>query len=76
MKRSSTANPFSLMMEPERVLDAMSRSEQLRALRRHELHPLDKPLIPYACDAAASRQAFDALIDAQAPDALDDYLLN
>lgn len=70
------ANPFSLMMEPERVLDAMAHSAQLRALRRHQLHPLDKPLIPYTSAALASRSAYDAMIDAQAPDALDDYLLN
>ncbi len=41
-------NPFSLMMEPELVLQAMERSPSLRALRRHQLRPLDKPLIPYA----------------------------
>jgi len=70
------ANPFSLMMEPERVLDAMAHSSQLRALRRHKLHPLDKPLIPYTSEALASRAAYDAMVDAQAPDALDDYLLN
>jgi len=70
------ANPFSLMMEPERVLDAMAHSSQLRALRRHKLHPLDKPLIPYTSEALASQAAYDAMVDAQAPDALDDYLLN
>ena len=41
-------NPFSLMMEPELVLQAMERSKSLRSLRRHQLRPLDKPLIPYA----------------------------
>lgn len=41
-------NPFSLMMEPELVLQAMERSQSLRSLRRHQLRPLDKPLIPYA----------------------------
>jgi hypothetical protein len=41
-------NPFSLMMEPELVLQAMERSTTLRQLRRHQLRPLDKPLIPYA----------------------------
>lgn len=70
-------NPFSLMMEPERVLLTMERSQQLRGLRRHKLRPLDKPLIPYTSEALASRAAFDAAIDAQALDAgLDDYLLN
>ena len=46
-------NPFSLMMEPETVLQAMERSTSLRSLRRHQLRPLDKPLIPYAVDPAA-----------------------
>lgn len=69
-------NPFSLMMEPERVLQTMERSQQLRGLRRHKLRPLDKPLIPYTSEALASRAAFDALVDAQALDAMDDYLLN
>ena len=41
-------NPFSLMMEPEAVIKAMERSTALRGLRRHKLHPLDKPLIPYS----------------------------
>ena len=41
-------NPFSLMMEPESVLQAMERSQSLRGLRRRQLRPLDKPLIPYA----------------------------
>ena len=43
-------NPFSLMMEPELVLQAMERSKSLRSLRRHQLRPLDKPLIPYAVE--------------------------
>ena len=58
-------NPFSLMMEPERVLQTMERSLQLRGLRRHKLRPLDKPLIPYTQEALASRAAFDEAIDAQ-----------
>lgn len=45
-------NPFSLLMEPERVLQAMERSIELRKLRRHRLHPLDKPLIPLAAPAS------------------------
>ena len=48
MRTSSLAlNPFSLMMEPEAVLQAMERSVSLRRLRRREMHPLDKPVIPY-----------------------------
>ncbi len=72
-----TLNPFSLMMNPERVLQTMERSQQLRGLRRHKLRPLDKPLIPYTSEALASRAAFDAAIDAQAlDDEADGYLLN
>jgi hypothetical protein len=70
-------NPFSLMMEPELVLQTMERSQQLRSLRRHKLRPLDKPLIPYTKEALASQAAFDAAIDAEDLEAQDnDYLLN
>lgn len=69
-------NPFSLMMEPERVLHTMEHSQQLRSLRRHKLRPLDKPLIPYTSAALASRAAYDEAIDAQGFDEMDDYLLN
>ena len=70
-------NPFSLMMEPERVLQTMERSLQLRGLRRHKLRPLDKPLIPYTQEALASRAAFDAALDAQDLDEqAGAYLLN
>ncbi|MDP3651785.1 MAG: hypothetical protein Q8R67_08890 [Rhodoferax sp.] len=65
-------NPFSLMMEPELVLQTMERSQQLRGLRRHKLRPLDKPLIPYTKEALASRAAFDAAIDAEDMEALAD----
>ena len=70
-------NPFSLMMEPERVLQTMERSQQLSGLRRHKLRPLDKPLIPYTSEALERRAAFDAAIDAQdREDQAGRYLLN
>ena len=70
-------NPFSLMMEPELVLQTMERSQQLRGLRRHKLRPLDKPLIPYTKEALAARAAYDAAIDAEDfEDMADAYLLN
>ncbi|MEI6760660.1 MAG: hypothetical protein WCO22_09470 [Betaproteobacteria bacterium] len=68
-------NPFSLMMEPELVLQTMERSEQLRRLRRHKLRPLDKPLIPYTQQAIDDRAAYDAAIDAEELDAFSDSLL-
>jgi hypothetical protein len=70
-------NPFSLMMEPELVLQTMERSQQLRGLRRHKLRPLDKPLIPYTKEALASRAAFDAAIEADdLEDLANSHLLN
>ena len=70
-------NPFSLMMEPELVLQTMERSQQLRSLRRHKLRPLDKPLIPYTKEALAARAAYDAAIDAEDFEVqADNYLLN
>ncbi len=78
MKTATLAlNPFSLMMEPELVLQTMERSQQLRGLRRHKLRPLDKPLIPYTKEAIASRAAFDAAIDAEElEDEVNAYVLN
>ena len=74
---AANLNPFSLMMEPELVLQTMERSQQLRGLRRHKLRPLDKPLIPFTKEALASRAAFDAAIDAEDFEAqADAYLLN
>jgi hypothetical protein len=64
------------MMEPERVLQTMQRSQQLRGLRRHKLHPLDKPLIPFTSEALANRAAFDAMVDRQALDDEDELLVN
>ena len=56
-------NPFSLMMEPELVLRTMERSTQLRGLTRHKLHPLDKPLIPFAKLPPASGAALNDDLD-------------
>jgi len=69
-------NPFTLMMEPELVLQTMERSLQLRGLRRHKLRPLDKPLIPYSSAALAARAAYDAAIDAEDFEALAESYLN
>jgi hypothetical protein len=70
-------NPFSLMMEPEVVLQTMERSQQLRGLRRHKLRPRDKPLIPFTKEALAAQAAYDAAIDAEDfEDMANSYLLN
>lgn len=70
-------NPFSLMMEPELVLQTMEQSQQLRRLRRRTLRPLDKPLIPYSAETLAARAAYDAAIDAEDfEDVAESYLMN
>ncbi len=39
------ANPFSLMMNPGEVFEALERSNRLDRLQRRVCRPLDKPLI-------------------------------
>jgi hypothetical protein len=62
---NSAFNPFSLMMEPDRVLNIMERSSQLRSLKRHKLHPLDKPLIPLTTAAREARNDMAAAAEAR-----------
>ncbi len=53
------ANPFSLMMEPEAVLQAVERSSELRSLKLRRIQPLD--VMPAHRGAGAN--AFDTEID-------------
>ena len=39
-------NPFTMMMDPETILQAVERSDRLNRLQRRICRPLDKPLIP------------------------------
>lgn len=57
---SCKLNPFSLMMEPEMVLQAMERSDALRNLRQQIFHPLDKPM---RFNVSADLAAFDAAVE-------------
>jgi hypothetical protein len=43
----------------------MERSSQLRGLKRHKLHPLDKPLIPLTAAANEARSAIASAAEAQ-----------
>jgi len=61
---NNPSHPFSLMMEPDRVLRAMAQSSQLRALHRREWHPLDQPsAVINPPDATASRQTHALRLD-------------
>ena len=54
------ANPFELIMDPERVRQTIAKSESLSKLSQRQCHPLDRPVI--RC-ATAEIAAFDAKID-------------
>ena len=57
------ANPFSLMMNPAEVFQALERSDRLDRLQRRVCHPLDKPLI---ARKGADMNEYDSAIDAEA----------
>lgn len=55
-----SANPFALMMDPERIRNAIAKSDSLRRLSQRECHPLDRAVIR---SKSAELAAFDAKID-------------
>ncbi len=61
-QRQPVSDPFALMMDPDRVIQAMERSDRLARLQRRVCHPLDKPVI---ASKAAELDKFDSTIDAQ-----------
>lgn len=65
----SRLNPFTMMMDPETILQAVERSERLNRLQRRVCRPLDKPLIPkVGAQAEYDREIDDLPIDDEAPD--------
>jgi hypothetical protein len=60
MTTALTANPFALMVDPDRVRADVERSEQLTRLSQRRCHPLDRAVI--RC-ASAEIAAYDAKID-------------
>lgn len=65
----SRLNPFTMMMDPESILQAVERSERLNRLQRRVCRPLDKPLIPkVGAQAEYDREIDDLPIDDEAPD--------
>jgi hypothetical protein len=59
---TSAANPFAMLLDPERLARSVEHSERLNRLHSRIYRPLDKPLIPRALADAAD---FDREIDAQ-----------
>ncbi|MBO9687792.1 hypothetical protein [Roseateles chitosanitabidus] len=56
------ANPFAMLLDPERVAHEVACSERLARLRSRVYRPLDKPLIAHR--GAADQASFDEMIDA------------
>ena len=54
-------NPFTMMMDPETILQAVERSDRLNRLQRRICRPPYKPLIPNVL--AAQRLDFDRELD-------------
>ncbi|WAC70918.1 hypothetical protein OU995_15000 [Roseateles sp. SL47] len=55
------ANPFAMLLDPERVAQQVARSERLQRLRSQVYRPLDKPLIAHR--GGADVASFDEDID-------------
>nr|WP_316639156.1 hypothetical protein [uncultured Roseateles sp.] len=64
--QQARANPFAMMLDPERVLRAVEASERLNHLHSRICRPLDKAVAV----APAADAEFDRLVDEQADDDL------
>jgi hypothetical protein len=62
MTQAFAANPFAMLLDPERVVHEVAASERLSRLRSRVYRPLDKPLIAHV--GAADQAAFDEEVDA------------
>lgn len=56
------ANPFAMLLDPERVAAEVARSDRLQRLRSRVYRPLDKPLIAHRGEGDLAR--FDEEVDA------------
>jgi len=56
------ANPFAMLLDPERVALEVAGSERLARLRSRIYRPLDKPLIAHR--DAGDQAAYDEEVDA------------
>lgn len=60
------ANPFQMMLDPQTLLDAIERSDDLAQLSRRICRPLERPMLPHRAYAAV-----DLELDADDSDDLD-----
>lgn len=64
--QTARANPFAMMLDPERILRAVEASERLNDLHSRICRPLDKAV---SATPAADAE-FDSLVDQQTDDDL------
>lgn len=70
---SPVANPFLLMLDPQRVLDDMERSSSLRSLGHRTCHPLDRPVLrSLSVDLVQVDEEIDREAELLPPDELGD----
>lgn len=60
-----TSNPFSLIVDPQAVLDAVQRSERLLSLQRRVYRPLGQPL---TAEREADATGFDTSMESESLD--------
>ena len=65
----SRPNAFTMMTDPDAIVQAMERSERLNRLQRRVCRPLDRPLIPKV--KPAELDAYDHEIDLAAEEEVD-----
>ena len=65
LTRPFSADPFAMLLDPERVAREVACSERLQRLQRRIYRPLDKPMIPRSLVEATSAAEFDRLVDTE-----------
>lgn len=61
---TAAANPFAMLLDPERLARSVEHSERLNRLDSRIYRPLDKPLIPKVLANSKDMADFDREIDA------------
>jgi hypothetical protein len=74
MLNAQLVSPFAMLLNPERVIQAMEHSELLNHLHSHIYHPLDTRRIAQGLAATAAAD-FDQSVDEAADEAEDEVLV-
>ena len=72
LTRPFSADPFAMLLDPERVAREVACSERLQRLQRRIYRPLDKPMIPRSLAEPATAAEFDRLVESEPDEPADD----